>query len=113
MAFEVDPAPPARSRPPAHGRLARLGLDLLVGLHLASLTILAMLLGLGPEARQVAPLAGGAFLSLGLLACLYARWLLPMISFRQACLVVALREIGLMLLGGLFLGAILLLRWLL
>jgi len=113
--------PGARCLPPAGppgglvrlapGRLARLGLDALVVMHVVALGILVILLVLRGGGLRVAPLAGAAVVVLFLLACFYARWLFPVLGWRMVLAVVMLKELGALAFGGLLLGVLALVYW--
>ena len=93
---------------PVVTRWTRVGLDLLVVFNVAAQAVAVMVLLMGREGAQVAPLAGGAVVALFLLLFFYARWMFPRLKTRHLLAVVLLKELGVIVLVGFAVGVVLL-----
>lgn len=93
-------------------RYARLGLDILVVINVVAQVVLVVVLLMGPEGAQVAPIAGGATVALLMLMYFYGRWMFPFLKGWHILIVLLLKELGVFALLAFAVGVTMLIRWL-
>jgi len=117
MLVSVDVTPLwSKLRTPVGGagtsRLARVGHDVLVVVNVVAQGLTVAVLMLGERGRGAAPVAGGCSVALLLLLYFYTRWMFPFLRARHVLAVMALKELGVIVLIAVAVGVVVLVQWL-
>ncbi len=91
---------------PGSSKTLRLVLDLLVVFCVVTQAVAVLLILVGAYGSEAFPVAGGAVISMFLIAWFYTRWLFPMLDAKHVVAIIFMKELATIFILGVIIGLV-------